>query len=338
MGAFAKTLLQLLAAAVLLAIGYFFPSALASTLSWLDAAVASIADNAEPTGTLKLILQFAGAGFAVLMALLVIAAGFTMRQFVSQTLFRWRYVMTAGLIPLLAHVVKWGLGLWWPTLLVPVHTLTGGVYNWFSPETQIQLDLFNFKGHVMTIILGLVLILLWLLVTFIWRWFFGSKAAASAPPPQTPAPSGNSKWSKIMSIFEKPIKFYREKIMPIFSKFYNGVRADLLQTLQLAQGQVSQDSCTSRRRTTTANPSTATAYGHHGLAQIRAASSGADSRLHLERSRLALRPGHRLRADQLDSLHSPAGRRSRVHNRHYPGTCRGAVCAIRATGTESSHG
>ncbi len=229
MGAFAKTLLQLLAAAVLLAIGYFFPSALASTLSWLDAAVASIADNAEPTGTLKLILQFAGAGFAVLMALLVIAAGFTMRQFVSQTLFRWRYVMTAGLIPLLAHVVKWGLGLWWPTLLVPVHTLTGGVYNWFSPETQIQLDLFNFKGHVMTIILGLVLILLWLLVTFIWRWFFGSKAAASAPPPQTPAPSGNSKWSKIMSIFEKPIKFYREKIMPIFSKFYNGVRGMIAQ-------------------------------------------------------------------------------------------------------------
>ncbi|MBP9717396.1 MAG: hypothetical protein KBD44_01640 [Candidatus Pacebacteria bacterium] len=224
MGVFAKTLLQLLAAAVLLAIGFFFPSALASTLSWLDATAASIADNAEPTGTLKLILQFAGAGFTVLMAVLVIVAGFTMRQFVSQTLFRWRYVLTAGLIPLLAHVVKWGLGLWWPALLVPVHTLTGGVYNWFSPETQIQLDLFNFKGHVITIILSLVLIMLWSLVTFLWRWFFGRKAAASAPSPQPPAPSGNAK-GKIMSIFTKPLQRVRSKVAQIFSRPTNWVKS-----------------------------------------------------------------------------------------------------------------
>ncbi len=236
MGVIAKTLLQLLAAALLLAIGYFFPNALANTLTWLDAAGASIADNAEPTGTLKLILQFAGAGFAVLMALLVIAAGFTMRRFVSQTFFRWRYVLTAGLIPLLAHVVKWGLGLWWPALLVPVHTLTGGVYNWFSPETQIQLDLFNFKGHVMTIILSLVLVMLWSFVAFLWRWFFGRKAVAPPPSIQPPAPSGNSKWSKIMSIFAKPIKFYREKIKPIFSKGTNWLKSRLHKTPAPAAG------------------------------------------------------------------------------------------------------
>lgn len=222
MGVFAKILLQLIAAAILLAIGYFFPNALANTLSWLDATLAGVADNAESTGTLMLILQFAGGGFAVLMTALVIATGFTMRQFVSETFFRWRYVLTAGLIPLLAHVVKWGLGLWWPALLVPVHTLTGGVYNWFSPETQIQLDLFNFKGHVMTIILSLVLIMLWSLVTFLWRWFFGRKAAASAPSPQPP--TGNSKWSKIMSIFTKPLQRVRSKIASIFSRPTNWLK------------------------------------------------------------------------------------------------------------------
>lgn len=223
MGAFAKILLQLLAAVMLLAIGFYFPSALANTLSWLDASIATFADNAEPTGTVKLILQFAGAGFAVVMGALVIVAGFTMRQFVSQVFFRWRYILTAGLIPLLAHVVKWGLGLWWPALLVPAHTLTGEFYNWFSAETQIQLDLFNFKGHVMTIILSLVLIMLWSLVVFLWRWFFGRKAAAPSPSPQLPL--GNSKRSKIMKIFAVPMKFYREKIRPIFSKPINWLRS-----------------------------------------------------------------------------------------------------------------
>jgi hypothetical protein len=201
MGVFAKILLQLLAAAILLVIGFVFPSALANTLSWLDATLASLADSAESTGTIKLILQFAGAGFSVLMTALVITTGFAMRQFVSETFFRWRYVLTAGLIPLLAHVVKWGLGLWWPALLVPVHSLTGVVYNWFSAETQIQLDLFNFKGHVMTIILSLVLIMLWSLATFLWR-----QLRRRQGQPQPPAPTG--KWSTIMSNYLlKPVQW-----------------------------------------------------------------------------------------------------------------------------------
>jgi hypothetical protein len=206
MGAVANAFLHLMAAAILLAVGYNFPNALADTLSWLDATIASSADGAEPTGTLKLILQFAGAGFVVLMTSFVIALGFTMRQFVSQTIFRWRRIMIAGLIPLLAHMVKWSLGLWWPALLVPFHTLVEVVYNWFSAETQIQLDLFNAKGHLMTIIIGLALVMLWSLVTFIWRRFRGRKAAAPSPTPQPPAPSGNSKWSRFMSAIKSFVR------------------------------------------------------------------------------------------------------------------------------------
>jgi len=198
MGVLAKLILQLIAAGIILAIGIFFPHALAASLNWLDAVLATMADNAEPTGTLKLILQFAGAGFVVLMAAIVIGAGFTMRQFVSQTLFRWRHIVTAGLIPLLAHAVKWGLGLYWPALLVPIQQLADQLISWFAPATQVTLGLFQAREHLMTIIIGFVLMLLWSTTTIIWRRFRSHNAATSSPSPQTQSPAASGQKGDIM--------------------------------------------------------------------------------------------------------------------------------------------
>lgn len=231
MGVIAKFTLQLLAVVVILSLGIFFPNALAETLSWLDATLAALAENAEPSGTLKLIFQFAGAGFVVLMAIAVIGIGFTMRQFVSQTFFHWRHIVTAGLIPLLAHAVKWGLGLSWPALLVPVQQLADQLISWFAPATQVTLGLFQARDHLMTIFISLALLLLWSLATFLWRQFRGRKASAPSPSPQLP--SGN-KWSKIMSIFTKPLNLVRKKVEPIFSKTKNLFRKTGGKTLQAA--------------------------------------------------------------------------------------------------------
>lgn len=199
-------LISVLAAVILVAGWYFYPLKMISALSWIDAELALIANYFNPDGSLAALLQLAGVGFVVMVTLTIIATGITLRKFVSKTIFRWRRILTIGLVPLLAHVVKWGLGYWWPALLVPVHTLTGGVYNWFSPETQIQLDLLNVRGHLMTIILSLVLVMLWSLVTFLWRWFFGRKAVAPSPSTQPPTPSGNSKWSRFMSAIKSLLR------------------------------------------------------------------------------------------------------------------------------------
>lgn len=204
MGVLAITVLKLLALVVMVAFAYASSNGLASTLSWLDQTLAAAAENAEPTGILKLIFQFAGEGFVVLWAIIAIALGLMLRSLVSNTIFRWKRIFAAGLIPLIAHTVKWALGLWWPALLVPVHSLTGKIYNWFSPETQIRLDLFHARDHLMTIILSFVLVVLWSLVAFLWRRFRGRKAATPSPTPQPP--SGNGKWSRFMSAIKSLLR------------------------------------------------------------------------------------------------------------------------------------
>ena len=201
-------LISVLAAVILVAGWYFYPLKMISALSWIDAELALIANYFNPDGSLAALLQLAGAGFVVMVTLTIIATGITLRKFVSKTMFRWRRILTIGLIPLLAHVVKWGLGYWWPALLAPAQYLVNMFYARYDLGTQAQLDLLNVRGHLMTIILSLVLVMLWSFVTFLWRWFFGRKAAASAPSPspQPPAPSGTNKWSRFMSAIKSLLR------------------------------------------------------------------------------------------------------------------------------------
>ncbi len=198
MGVIAKLILQFIAVSIIMAIGIFFPHALASSLNWLEAILATMADNAEPTGTLKLILQFAGAGFVVLMAIIIIGTGFAMRQFVSQTFFRWRHIVTAGLIPLLAHAVKWGLGLYWPTLLVPIQQLADQLISWFAPATQVTLGLFQARDHLMTLIIGIALMILWSTIDFIGRYLTRRLKARAVSSSTEPLAQSSNKWSTPM--------------------------------------------------------------------------------------------------------------------------------------------
>lgn len=225
-----KYFLTAIAVWILVVFGYNFPNQLASVVTWIDALLAAAAENAEPTGTIRLIFQLAGAGFVALMAIVVVCLGsiWNGRKILTRFLpsklpnlgtIHWGIILTAGFVPLLAHAVKWGLGFWWPALLVPVQQLADLALGWLQPATQVTLGLFHTRDHLMTIIIGFVLMMLWWLVVAIvwpllksaWRRMFLRRQPTV--PPQPPAPSGRKedfmktffKW--LGSLLMSPFRF-----------------------------------------------------------------------------------------------------------------------------------
>lgn len=138
-------------------------------------------------GHLALLFEFGNVGLTLALAALTFMVGALLRVLFGHY-FSWWRVTTATTLPLLAHVLKWMLALWWPSALAALLRWSEWALTQLGPVWYARASALGARDLIDTFLLAMVILIVWRGLHFVLRRLFGRRRPVAVPPPPSSSP------------------------------------------------------------------------------------------------------------------------------------------------------